>query len=49
MMLAPKCLCLEISHADISAYLHKLDDIAAEQMKHLSGIFIKMPLLEKWD
>lgn len=48
-MLAPKRLCLEISDADISARLHKLDDSAAEQMKHLSWIFIKMPLLEKCD
>ena len=40
---------LETSRADISARLHKLDDTAAEQMKHLSWIFIKMPLLEKCD
>ena len=49
VILAPKRLCLEIFYADISARLHKLDDTAAEQMKHLSWIFIKMPLLEKCD
>lgn len=49
MTLAPKGLFLEISDSAISAQLHKLGDTAAEQTKHLSWIFLKMPILEKCD